>query len=98
MQKLRSRERTSRSSRPNVKRFATRCVLLYVTASIMIMLALATNVSCLTKTSVIYVESNDRVVWLDANSISPYDGVLVGETRYEELLDYEDKVLSGDCE
>ena len=50
------------------------------------------------KSSVTFVNDSDRIVWLDSNSLTPFDGILMSEGRFEELLDYEDKVLSGDCQ
>lgn len=49
--------------------------------------------SC-SRNSVIYIDDSLRITLLDVNEPAPFRGVLITEGRHEELLDYEDEVMS----
>ena len=50
------------------------------------------------KSSTIFVDDSNRIVLLEPNEPAKFRGILITEGRFEELLDYEDKILSGDCQ
>lgn len=64
---------------------------------LLIGIGLTMNGCLFSKSSVTFVNDSDRIAIVDACSPAPWDGILISAGRFEELLDYEDKVLSGDC-
>ena len=46
------------------------------------------------KSSVVFVGDSKRIALIEQGTPAPFKGVLITEGRYEELLDYEDYVLS----
>ncbi len=77
--------------------FVNICALPLLKIGLMIGVCLIASGCNFSKNSVTYVDDSDRIVHLEPNQPAPFDGVLITAGRFEELLDYEDKVLSGDC-
>jgi len=53
---------------------------------------------CKSSRKSIYINDSRRITVLDVNESGHLGGILISAGWFEELLDYEDKVLSGDCD